>query len=240
VAIKEAIQIINRMEADGVIERYAIGGAVGATFYLEPVATLDVGVFVEFRAEPGSRPVSLEPIFTYLRDRDCTMEGEHIVIAARRRINLTSNLTCRAVADAKAETSNIKHRRVRGIRPIFLHPHSAPGIRQRAEIRRHLQKGKIKNVATGCRHNSRENYELIYRSESGHRRGDGFGRFDRGRYGPGVAKACPSFLIETRRHPGSLAPTLVTLPSMSRVPRAPFLLLPFSFLLSLPRIAAPG
>ncbi len=80
-AIKEAIQIINRMEADGVIECYAIGGAVGATFYLEPVATLDVGVFIEFRAEPGSRLVSLEPIFTYLRDRGCTMEGEHIVIA---------------------------------------------------------------------------------------------------------------------------------------------------------------
>jgi len=80
-AIKEAIQIINRMEADGVIERYAIGGAVGATFYLEPVATLDVDVFIEFRAEPGSHLVSLEPIFTYLRDRGCTMEGEHIVIA---------------------------------------------------------------------------------------------------------------------------------------------------------------
>ena len=80
-AIKEAIQIINRMEADGVIECYAIGGAVGATFYLEPVATLDVDVFIEFRAQPGSRLVSLEPIFTYLRDRGCTMEGEHIVIA---------------------------------------------------------------------------------------------------------------------------------------------------------------
>jgi len=80
-AIKEAIQIINRMEADGVIERYAIGGAVGATFYLEPVATLDVDVFIEFRAQPGSRLVSLEPIFTYLRDRGRTMEGEHIDIA---------------------------------------------------------------------------------------------------------------------------------------------------------------
>jgi hypothetical protein len=33
-----------------------------------------------------------------------------------------------------------------------------------------------------------------------------------------------SFLIETRSPPGLLAPTLVTLPSMSRVPRAPFLL----------------
>src|SRR5438128_3472701 len=31
-----------------------IGGAVGATFYLEPVATLDVDVFINFRPEAGS------------------------------------------------------------------------------------------------------------------------------------------------------------------------------------------
>jgi hypothetical protein len=81
VAIKEAIQITNRMEADGVIERYAIGGAVGATFYLEPVATLDVDVFVEFHAEAGSRIVSAEHIFKYLGNRGCKMEGDHVVIA---------------------------------------------------------------------------------------------------------------------------------------------------------------
>jgi hypothetical protein len=81
VGIKEVIEILNRMQADGVIERYAIGGAVGATFYLEPIATLDVDVFVEFHAEPGSAIVSPKPIFEYLRDRGCTMEGEYIVIA---------------------------------------------------------------------------------------------------------------------------------------------------------------
>jgi hypothetical protein len=81
VGIKEVIETINRMQADGVIERYAIGGAVGATFYLEPVATLDVDIFIEFHAEPGSRLVSLEPILKYLRDHGCIMEGQHIVIA---------------------------------------------------------------------------------------------------------------------------------------------------------------
>lgn len=35
------------MKADGVIERYAVSGAVGTTFYLEPVATLDVDVLIE-------------------------------------------------------------------------------------------------------------------------------------------------------------------------------------------------
>jgi hypothetical protein len=81
VGIKDLIEFLNRMQADGVIERYAIGGAVGATFYLEPIATLDVDVFVEFHAEPGSAIISPKPIFEYLRDRGCTMEGEYIVIA---------------------------------------------------------------------------------------------------------------------------------------------------------------
>ncbi len=31
--IKEVLAAINQMQRDGVIERYAIGGAVGATFY---------------------------------------------------------------------------------------------------------------------------------------------------------------------------------------------------------------
>jgi hypothetical protein len=52
--IQKVIATINRMQTDGVIERYAIGGAVGATFYLEPAATLDVDIFVAFRSEPGS------------------------------------------------------------------------------------------------------------------------------------------------------------------------------------------
>jgi hypothetical protein len=43
--IREVIATINQLQAEGVIERYAIGGAVGATFYLEPVATLDVDIF---------------------------------------------------------------------------------------------------------------------------------------------------------------------------------------------------
>jgi hypothetical protein len=34
VNIKNTIATIRQMQADGIIENYAIGGAVGATFYL--------------------------------------------------------------------------------------------------------------------------------------------------------------------------------------------------------------
>src|SRR5207249_10960700 len=81
VGIKEVIETINRMQADGVIERYAIGGAVGATFYLEPVATLDVDVFVAFHPEPGQLLASPKPIFDSLAARGCAMKGEYVMIA---------------------------------------------------------------------------------------------------------------------------------------------------------------
>lgn len=79
--IKDTIAAINQMRAAGVIERYAIGGAVGATFYLEPVATLDVDVFVAFRPEPGTLIATPRPIFDYLKARGATVEGEYIVVA---------------------------------------------------------------------------------------------------------------------------------------------------------------
>ena len=79
--IKQVLATINLMQVDGVIDRYAIGGAVGATFYLEPVATLDVDIFLAFRPEPGQLLISPQPIFDYLLARGCTLDGEYVVIS---------------------------------------------------------------------------------------------------------------------------------------------------------------
>jgi hypothetical protein len=78
--MKRTVEMINQMQADGVIGKYAIGGAVGATFYLEPSATLDVDVFVTLPDTPGSSLLSLTPIYEYLTARGCRVEGEYIVI----------------------------------------------------------------------------------------------------------------------------------------------------------------
>ncbi len=73
--------MLNQLESEGVIKRYAIGGAVGATFYLEPVSTLDVDVFIAFKPQPESMIVSPAPIFDYLKKFGCKIEGEYIVIS---------------------------------------------------------------------------------------------------------------------------------------------------------------
>ena len=79
--IQQVICTINQMHADGIIETYAIGGAVGATFHLEPVSTLDVDIFVSFSAEPDSLLISPQPIYDYLTARGCAADGAYIIIA---------------------------------------------------------------------------------------------------------------------------------------------------------------
>ena len=79
-AIQEVIEAVNQMQTDGIIEGYAVGGAVGASFYLEPVATLDVDIFITFKAQPGSLVVSSHPVCDYFKARGCAMQGEYIVV----------------------------------------------------------------------------------------------------------------------------------------------------------------
>ena len=68
------------MHTAGVIGRYAIGGAVGATFYLEPVATMDVDVFVLLSQASTSPLLTLGPVYDYLLPRGFKAEGEYLII----------------------------------------------------------------------------------------------------------------------------------------------------------------
>ena len=78
--MKATLAVINQMQADGVIGRYAIGGAVGATFYLEPSATLDIDVFVSLKTGHGNSLLTLGPVYEYLAARGCQAKGEYIII----------------------------------------------------------------------------------------------------------------------------------------------------------------
>jgi hypothetical protein len=79
--VKATLEAINQMQTDGVIGKYAIGGAVGATFYLEPAATVDVDIFVTLPRESGGLLLSLTPIYDYLKARGGVVEDEYIVIS---------------------------------------------------------------------------------------------------------------------------------------------------------------
>jgi hypothetical protein len=75
---RKVFEILHQMNAEGVVERYAIGGAVGATFYLEPVATLDVDVFVVLPTHGVL--VDPSPLIDWLKGHGGVIEGEYIVL----------------------------------------------------------------------------------------------------------------------------------------------------------------
>jgi hypothetical protein len=70
--MKQTLDVINKMEADRIISRYAIAGAVAAYNYIEPTLTEDLDLLVSFPSEtdePQSSLLSLQPVHSYLKQR---------------------------------------------------------------------------------------------------------------------------------------------------------------------------
>lgn len=78
-SFRDAIEAVSRLQDDGIVTVYAVGGAIAMVFWSEPVATYDLDVFVLLPA--GSGPlVSLSPIYEWAKARDYPIRQEHIVI----------------------------------------------------------------------------------------------------------------------------------------------------------------
>jgi len=78
--MEAALKVLNELEREGVIARYAIGGAVGAIFYMEPFLTYDLDVFVLLPQSTGGL-LTLSPIYEALKRKGCEEEGECILVA---------------------------------------------------------------------------------------------------------------------------------------------------------------
>ncbi|MBA5867432.1 MAG: hypothetical protein GDA67_12145 [Nitrospira sp. CR1.3] len=77
--MERTLQILNELERDGVLGRYAIGGAMGATFYIEPLLTFDLDIFVLLPESTGT-VLTLSRLYEALRARGYAEEGECVVI----------------------------------------------------------------------------------------------------------------------------------------------------------------
>lgn len=78
--MKQTLSILNLLVEKGLIDKYAIGEAMGATFYTEPFTTFDLDVFVLFPKAKGPL-VDISPIYTFLKTLGYTeFAGECIMI----------------------------------------------------------------------------------------------------------------------------------------------------------------
>ncbi len=67
------------MKRSGVIENYAVGGAMGAIFYVEPFTTYDLDVFFATRNVENDLMI-LEPIYKHLKSLGYRPEGDAVDI----------------------------------------------------------------------------------------------------------------------------------------------------------------
>jgi len=77
--LTEVFKALNQFEAEGLIERYAIAGAMAFLFYTEPARTYDLDVFVFLPPQVGLI-FSIEPLYRQLRDRGYSFDAEHVMI----------------------------------------------------------------------------------------------------------------------------------------------------------------
>jgi len=80
--MRKTLHYLAQIHELGVIGKYAVGGAMGAAFYIDPISTFDLDVFVVLPTAPGNLLVTLAPLYDHLRaagfkeDKECVfIEG---------------------------------------------------------------------------------------------------------------------------------------------------------------------
>ena len=75
----DALRVLNDMKGSGVVEDYAVAGAMAMVFWAEPIPTYDLDVLVFLPGEE-STIVSLAPLYEWSAGRGFTAQAEHVLI----------------------------------------------------------------------------------------------------------------------------------------------------------------
>ena len=115
---KKVLEVLNGMQAEGVIQDYALGGAVAAAVYLEPFYTKDLDVFVAL--EKKGTLIDLSAIYGYLTARGYETKGQWIVVGGWDVEFLPPYSPLTEEALREASVIQWENTRVRVMRPEYL------------------------------------------------------------------------------------------------------------------------
>jgi len=75
----DALRVLNDMKGSGVVEDYAVAGAMAMVFWAEPIPTYDLDVLV-FLPGDEATIVTLAPLYQWAAGRGYTAQAEHVMI----------------------------------------------------------------------------------------------------------------------------------------------------------------
>lgn len=78
--IEKVIAVLEEMQIEKIIEKYAIGGAFAATLHNEPISTIDLDIFFFLTEEFDSPILSLKEIYDFAKERGFSFDHEFINI----------------------------------------------------------------------------------------------------------------------------------------------------------------
>ena len=118
-AFAEALRALNDIQSEGVIEDYAIAGAMAVVFWTEPVPTFDLDVFVILPG-PTRGLLMLDGIYRWAASRGYRTQDEHIVIEGLPTQFIPAPNPLAVEAIAAAADLDYEGVRVRVVRPEYL------------------------------------------------------------------------------------------------------------------------
>jgi hypothetical protein len=100
IPLADVLRAANELVSAGLIEDYALGGALAAIFYVEPFATYDADIF--FVSNDKTLSAGIPGIYAYLQSKGWRVEREHLLIKDFPvQFLAASGLTEEAVRNAK-------------------------------------------------------------------------------------------------------------------------------------------
>src|SRR2546421_593139 len=100
IPLAEVLRAANELVSAGLIEDYALGGALAAIYYVEPFTTYDADII--FVAKDKTLGAGIPAIYAYLQSKGWRVEREHLLVNDFPvQFLAASGLTEEAVRDAK-------------------------------------------------------------------------------------------------------------------------------------------
>src|SRR5712691_934704 len=78
IPLAEVLRVSNELVSVGLIEDYALGGALAAIYYTEPVTTYDADII--FLASDKTLSAGVPAIYSHLQSKGWRVEREHLLI----------------------------------------------------------------------------------------------------------------------------------------------------------------
>ncbi len=78
IPLADVLRAANELVAAGLIEDYALGGALAAIYYVEPFTTYDADII--FVAAEKGLTAGIPAIYAYLQERGWRVEREHLLV----------------------------------------------------------------------------------------------------------------------------------------------------------------